>query len=104
MSAQLLTDADFKAATASGPVLVDFFAEWCGPCKTMSPIIDSLVAELTNVKVVKVDVDKAPLTARSAGVRGLPTFAILVDGHVVAAKTGSLAKKDLKSWVETTLA
>lgn len=79
------------------PVLVDFFAEWCGPCQTMSPILKQVKDELGDaVKIIKIDVDKNPAIASKFQVRGVPTFLLFKNGKQVWKQTGMLTKSDLK--------
>tara|TARA_Y100001001_G_C7937515_1_gene284342 strand:- start:119 stop:436 length:318 start_codon:yes stop_codon:yes gene_type:complete len=83
------------------PVVVDFWAEWCGPCKAMSPIIDELSEEMKDkVKVAKINIDENPNAPTKYGVRGIPTFMIFKDGEVTGTKVGGMSKDDLKKWVE----
>ena len=76
------------------PVLVDFFAPWCGPCKVMSPIIDELEGELEGITMAKVNVDDHPALAQQYNVRSIPTFAIFKGGEVVESFGGSMTKED----------
>lgn len=89
--------ATFQEIINSGkPVLVDFFAEWCGPCQTMSPIIQDLKRELgDNGKILKVDIDKNPSAAAAFQVKGVPTFVIFKHGKSVWRKSGALPKSEL---------
>lgn len=104
MSASVyINDNDFEAQVlqASGPVVVDFWAEWCGPCKAMSPLVDELAGEVGEaVKVVKINIDESPNAPTKYGVRGIPTFMIFKDGKVVDTKVGSMSKTALSDWVK----
>ncbi|MFV0491170.1 MAG: thioredoxin [Pseudorhodobacter sp.] len=103
MSTVAVTDADFDAEVrhATIPVVVDFWAEWCGPCKQIGPSLEELSTELAGrVKVVKVDVDKNPNSAAAMGVRGIPALFIFKDGEVISNRAGAAPKAALKSWIE----
>lgn len=83
------------------PVLVDFFAEWCAPCKTQSPILADVAKELTGkVKVIKIDVDKNPQIANRFQIRGVPTLAIFKNGQTLWRQSGMVDKMQLKSIVQ----
>jgi thioredoxin 1 len=106
MSTVAATDATFDAEVVQSatPVVVDFWAPWCGPCKTIGPALEELAAEYgSQVKIVKVNVDENPGVASRFGVRGLPTLLVFKNGDPVANKTGAAAKPALKSWIDGAL-
>lgn len=94
-------DADFvAAATSPVPVLVDLWAPWCGPCRSIAPVLEQLAAELAGeLKVVKVNVDEAPRTAARFDARSIPTLVVLRGGQVVARQVGALPAHALKDWI-----
>jgi thioredoxin 1 len=89
---------------SSTPVLVDFWAEWCGPCKLIAPHLEAVAAELGDkVQVIKVNIDENPLTPTRYGVRGIPTLMLFKNGAVAATKVGALPKSKLLEWVQESI-
>ena len=89
---------------SSTPVLVDFWAEWCGPCKMIAPHLEAVAAELGDkVQVIKVNIDENPLTPTRYGVRGIPTLMLFKNGAVAATKVGALPKTKLLEWVQESI-
>ncbi|MHA1599685.1 MAG: thioredoxin TrxA [Alphaproteobacteria bacterium] len=95
---------DTDVLKADGAVLVDFWAEWCGPCKTIAPALEEIAKEMDGrITVAKVNIDDNPLTPQKYGVRGIPTLMLFRDGQVAATKVGAVAKNQLQQWVESVL-
>lgn len=106
--ANAVTDASFdqEVLNSSEPVLVDFHAKWCGPCKAMAPALDEVAKEMTGkVKIVKLDVDENPRVTSTYGIRAMPTLILFKAGKVAAQHTGALVqKKKLEDWIKASVA
>jgi thioredoxin 1 len=101
-----VTDQSFDADVikSSKPVLVDFWAEWCGPCRAIAPALEELSKDYGDrIEVAKVNIDHNPNTPTKFGVRGIPTLMIFKDGQLAATKVGALQKSKLYEWVDSVL-
>ena len=101
-----LTDENFEEEVMQSniPVLVDYWAEWCGPCKMIAPILDSLTDEYAGkLKISKINIDENQKTPQKYGVRGIPTLMIFKNGNVEATKVGALSKSQLTAFIDSNL-
>ena len=101
-----LSDETFQKEVIESniPVLVDYWAEWCGPCKMIAPILDDLVSEYDGkLKIAKLNIDENPLTPTKFGIRGIPTLMIFKDGNPEATKVGALSKSQLTAFIDSTI-
>ena len=104
MAAIAVTDDDFDGVVVGStdvPVVVDFWAEWCGPCKQMAPHLEAVSEEMAGkVKVAKINVDENPMAASKYGVRGLPTLLVFKEGKVAATHLGAMSKQAMSDWIK----
>lgn len=107
MSAEHISDTEFeqRVLKSDKPVLVDFWAEWCGPCKQVGPILDELAGEVgEKMTVAKVNIDQNPETPSKYGVRGIPTMMVFKGGEVIGTKVGALPKSKIQEWIDSLVA
>ncbi len=101
-----VSDDSFEADVLKSdkPVIVDFWAEWCGPCKQIAPALEEIATELADqIVVAKVNIDENPGTPGKYGIRGIPTLLLFKDGEIVSQKVGALPKNQLLEWVQSAL-
>ena len=106
MATKTVTDTSFQAdvLNASGPVLVDFWAEWCGPCKMIAPSLEELSEELgEKVTIAKLNIDENPDAPAKYGVRGIPTMILFKNGEPAVTKVGAEPKSRIQGWLESAL-
>ena len=104
---KVIKDSEFanEIQNSDVPVLVDFFAEWCSPCRQMLPVLEDVSKELGDkLKVVKMNIDDSPETPTNFGVRGIPTLIMFKDGQAVATHSGAMTKSKLAEWVNSQMA
>ena len=106
MSINIITDSNFDEEINNSqlPILIDFWAEWCGPCKQIGPILEEIGnSKKDKLKIFKLNVDENPQTPQKFGVRGIPTLMLFKNGKLVDTKVGSLPKNMLESWLDPNL-
>lgn len=107
MATKHITDDEFDGAVlgSSQPILVDFWAEWCGPCKQIGPILDEIAKDMDGkMTIAKVNIDQNPESPQKYGVRGIPTMILFKDGKAIATKVGSMPKSQLVEWLNSHVA
>ena len=105
MTTVKVTDDSFQSDVLGSdvPVVVDYWAEWCGPCRQIAPALDELAGEMKNLKIAKINIDENPSVPTKYGVRGIPTLMLFKGGEVVATKVGAVPKSQIQSWIESNI-
>ena len=104
MAVDKVSDASFESEVlkSASPVVVDFWAEWCGPCRLIAPALEEISSSLgSKVKIVKLNVDENPLTAQKYGIMSIPTLMIFKNGELAARQVGAAPKQKLEQWITT---
>ena len=95
---------DSEVINSDKPVLIDFWAEWCGPCKEIAPILDEIADEMKDkIKVVKINIDENPNIPNKYGIQSIPTMIIFKKGEPISTKIGAAIKSEVKTWIETSV-
>ncbi len=102
MSVLKLTNENFEAEAVKSdkPVFIDFYADWCGPCKMVSPIVDEIAEEREDIKICKVNVDDAPEIAAMFGVQSIPALVVMKEGKIAASTVGAMPKTELTAFID----
>ncbi len=102
MTTKNVTDENFETEVLKSekPVLVDFWAEWCGPCKQIAPILSEISQEMQDVVIAKLNIDNSPNRPSQFGIRGIPTMLLFKKGEVVAQKVGATTKSNIVAWIK----
>ena len=106
MSVKSIKEKEFESEVINSdkPVLIDFWAEWCGPCKEIGPILDEIADEMKDkIKVVKINIDENPNIPNKYGIQSIPTMIIFKKGQPISTKIGAANKSEVKTWIETSV-
>tara|TARA_Y100001970_G_C13754034_1_gene612415 strand:+ start:195 stop:515 length:321 start_codon:yes stop_codon:yes gene_type:complete len=106
MRTHIINDSNFdeEIKNSQVPIIVDFWAEWCGPCKIIGPILEEIALEQeSKIKIFKLNIDDNPETPQKFGVRGIPTLMLFKEGKLIDSKVGSLPKTSLTAWIQSNL-